>query len=62
VCCFGLDYIARKPTKRPVQLSLVNNPACAEPKVTVKRDDFLWSKSPEFCRDVEVRDFSQLAR
>ena len=49
-----LDPCARKPTKRPVQINLLNNPACADPKVTVKRDDFLWSKSPEFCRDVEV--------
>lgn len=54
-----LDPCARKPTKRPVQINLLNNPACADPKVTVKRDDFLWSKSPEFCRDVEVHTSTQ---
>ncbi len=37
-----------------MQLNFINNQSCAEPRITFKRDSFLWTKSQEYARDLEV--------
>jgi len=50
----GHTFTRGKPTKRPVQINMLCNPSCADPKLILRRDAFLSSKGQEYDHDFEI--------
>eukprot|EP01088_Endostelium_zonatum_P008628 TRINITY_DN21785_c0_g1_i1.p1 TRINITY_DN21785_c0_g1~~TRINITY_DN21785_c0_g1_i1.p1 ORF type:complete len:709 (-),score=160.49 TRINITY_DN21785_c0_g1_i1:159-2285(-) len=50
----GHTFTRGKPTKRPVQINMLCNPSCADPKLILRRDAFLSNKGQEYDHDFEI--------